>query len=672
MAAVSANLHILCMLIGTAATVQVQTIKQLVEAPMNRLEGETKSCVDVHGRRIPLNVSSCDSYFALSDERKILFTTNFEMSKQHFSQILPKELRTSLEQQIKDFDKKYEQACSNATFYCQFQLRDVMFMSGKASSFVGVCSPCGDDASMTNRLFTIPRNEFYLPMEGSADFNVTMKAGEELWKVEHGADEVVFASTGNSKSSGMPKHPRFGVRLRLKGKLEGDQILMTLSYSTFATERDETSTEMEVYAEREPRQRQVMVVFYFEESDPFPILWVPRMATQALLTHRQGRLVLSELAGGYFTYCNYTLIVKSTDHGWTSRCGRIYSMDGSSNAELTKISAVQIVDQFDPESAADNCTMQMIKIITAEDHSSELQQHVTMILCTCHASMSDKNCDTRFTQDQLNKTTMEKIKQTQCIQFNQDQPNVTVTTGYYTFCGYTEVQGYGGESTYEYGPCNWMSDKPVGIEIWGELCVACCLATPNSPCNAEFQEGGKYRHLFNECQHQLHFGPPNLHAPEILEFPQTLPYAERVLFPHADLIDVNKEFDKLMGVFHMNFENMSITSVATFNPVGHAYFERTNSSYRISSTAMAHNRKMRNFCSLSTWGITELSMGCKCFTMDEIELQCCCLKRVLLHTASLMSVQFPNTIHGVPIDQLHNSWGYRESLAVNKDVFGEE
>ncbi|CAD5219503.1 unnamed protein product [Bursaphelenchus xylophilus] len=674
MAVVSANLHILCMLIGTAATVQVQTIKQLVEMPMNRLEGKTQSCVDVLERRIPLNVSSCDSYFALPSMRERLLTTNFEMSKQDFSQTLPSRLRTPMEQRIKDFDKKYEHACSDASFYCQFQLRDVMFLSGKASSFVGVCAPCGNDTSMTNRLLQIPGKEFYLPMEGSADFKVKLKGDKVLWKVEYDADELVLASTGNSNSSGMPKHPRFGVRLRLKGKLEGDQILMTLSCSTFEIERNATARETEVYVEREPPQ--VTVVNYFEDSDPFPIVWVFRQATKTLFEYQQNQLVLSKLAGGYFTYCNYTLIVKRTDHGWTSLCGRIYFMNGSSIAELEKISAAQIVNHFDPESAADNCTMQMIKVITAEgatkNDSSFLDQHVTMILCMCNASMSDKTCDQKFKQHHLDKETMDKIKKTQCLLLTQDQINVTVDTGYYTYCVYiVEDVFWGLETAKKDEPCYGMRDKPVGIEILNDACFACCLATPNSPCNAEFQEGGKYRNLFNECLHKLHFGPPNVHSPEIVEFPQTLPYAERVFFPHADLIDVNKEFDKLMGVFHMNFENMSITSVATFNPVGHAYFERTNSSYRISSTAMAHNRKMRNFCSLSNWGITELSMGCKCFTMDETELQCCCLKRVLLHAASLMSVQFPNTIHGVPIDQLHNSRGYRESLAVNKDVFIE-
>ncbi|CAD5219505.1 unnamed protein product [Bursaphelenchus xylophilus] len=675
MAVVFANLHILCMLMGTAATVQVDTIKQVVEAPMNRLEGKNKSCVDQFGRQIPLDVPSCDSYFVISGRRAVIEPSTV-ISKKKLIQGLPDSLKAPMEQRIKDFDEKFKKECSNAPFYCQFLLRDVVFPATSISSLLGVCAPCKPNEVKTiNRLLQTPNEQFFLPMEGSIDFNVMLQSEGKQWVIDHNADELLLSTTGNS--SKWLQSPTFAVRLSLTGKEKGGNLSMTLSYSTFVAERKKRQIKKpKVFVRRDPHQ--VTTVFHFDKMIPFPMVWVPQWASAtSFFKSQQGYLGLSELAGSFFTYCNYTSIAKLSNDGWTSLCGRIYFINGSSNAELEKIAAVLVVNKFQPELSVDRCTMQMIRVVHSEgarkNESIFWGQHVTTILCMCNASMSDRRCDKRFNENPLDPRTIASITQTTCLHKEQHQINATASTGYYSYCVYSETRLWGVTTVFRGEPCYTMNDEPVRARIWKGACYACCHASPEYPCNMKFRKGTPFLGVFNECQYKLRYGKPNLHSLEVFEFPKTLPYAQHVLLPRADLIDVNKEFDKLMGFFHMDLRNFLITSVATFNPIGHAYFERVSDfSYKISSNATHRNRKMRTLCSISTWRKMELTMGCRCFVVNETDLQCCCLKRALADAARLMSLQFRKKIQGDPIDELNYSWAYRESVAVNKDVFEEE
>ncbi|CAD5219509.1 unnamed protein product [Bursaphelenchus xylophilus] len=640
---------------------------------IDRLSINRRGVEDRWKRHIPLELSSCVTYLEYDDETNKLKIANFDVSKEEFVKSLPLVLQHGMERRIKEFEKKFkevqEETCQDHPFYCQFQLNNVVFQSQGLGSLMAVCAMCESNFVHINEMLNTPRQNLTIEARGGLNFTIQHEGPHgEPWPVNFTRDELVLEVKTFNPS--LVTEAGSGVEMLMQVDDE-HQGVMQLHYQIFpGVDFDEKMVNMA----RDPPA--IKMTSFYSPSDPMPPLYAPKHVAEDGFFQRQATGVrLVEWVGNYLSYCSRVFVELYAGRKESYLCGRIYFLDGTSGDILKQIHGARtLTPMSEVEPKLGKCDMEVIKMIIAGQESGLFEKHAAMIVCLCKPSLNNTACDESFDQDVLNQTTLQQITQTKCEEGGETDH--TTQTGLFGYCLFTLPTWFAARTIVEretHQECWKLNhETPAAWHLDEGFCYYCCLATAEKPCNLEFVQGGKLYYMTLNCENAKKFGLYNRTSPNFAYFPRELPYAEEVRIQRADLMDVNFEFDGLLGYFHLDLQSLSVRKIATINPAAHAYFEHQNSSYKSSLDSGAFNNWQLALCSYANWTVAHMAQGCKCYTTNQTEQHCCCLKEFLGTLLSVTSSYWSERKFQIAEEDMENHWWYRETMAVNMTVTEEE
>ncbi|CAD5213705.1 unnamed protein product [Bursaphelenchus okinawaensis] len=94
-------------------------------------------------------------------------------------------------------------------------------------------------------------------------------------------------------------------------------------------------------------------------------------------------------------------------------------------------------------------------------------------------------------------------------------------------------------------------------------------------------------------------------------------------------MDVNREFEKLMGFFELDLTVLKVKDTGIFNRVMHAY----NNDTTVAADSTRNTFYTKICGNIEFWDAAEISAQCKCFYSSKTVIHCCCSKTPFMKNA---------------------------------------
>uniref|UniRef100_A0A1I7RQP6 SCP domain-containing protein n=1 Tax=Bursaphelenchus xylophilus TaxID=6326 RepID=A0A1I7RQP6_BURXY len=293
------------------------------------------------------------------------------------------------------------------------------------------------------------------------------------------------------------------------------------------------------------------------------------------------------------------------------------------------------------------------------------RKKVTVLLRACQPDLTNPECDSEWSQDVLDNSTMQKVVKTLCAEGPiSKEINYTTTAAY---CCLAHDYYHIAPVVYSWGysascwDLNYRKDR--SCKIVDGMCECCCFASPlnaraatSVPCNLEF-EG-----LYNNCKRELKFGRLNFSEPNVMKIPKEIPSGKEIILPMEDLKDTSYRYDNLMEFFQIDLKNLTLQQSGVVNPIGHRYSAKDTETSKLA----VHSSKNRVYCAVENWNVKDLAMGCKCFRTRETLVNCCCQRNAGTTTLRAYSMALLYKQRNWNYTALAHTLRYREEFLVNR------
>ncbi|CAD5213697.1 unnamed protein product [Bursaphelenchus okinawaensis] len=323
-----------------------------------------------------------------------------------------------------------------------------------------------------------------------------------------------------------------------------------------------------------------------------------------------GPTCLVKRYGGYLAACSRTAVVDNTKEFYYY-CASYYNIYDSDSRVLDIPFAEVLWAAPNNTVGPYTCGLQVVS--EEDEHENNIEKHVMLFGCFCDPS-GDMNCDTGLPDPRPKDEGFMRPNRT-C--YTGDTDNATIVSGFVGFC------------TYEEGEYN-ITDRAVDNDICFELnskllklkgrCQCCCI-NEVPLCNSLFVPGKQLYDTYRTCEEEAKHGEYDVFFINKMAFHGALPYSSNVFFPPPDVMDINREFEKIMAFFELDVVTFKVEQMGSYNKNPHTYSVGTALQDSIT------NRFYSKICAnIGDWKTSEVTSQCKCFYSTRYKIHCCCSK----------------------------------------------
>ncbi|CAD5213707.1 unnamed protein product [Bursaphelenchus okinawaensis] len=509
--------------------------------------------------------------------------------------------------------------CKTFEYACLITLYGIFLNTAEDDAGSVACAPCKDYNDVLQRIYEQgPSRRFYEAI-GYVYLNFKVVYDGKLARLmlTSGQDKLTMDVTVETTQGVDQKYVGIFIVVR-PNSLYASVLNCTISYSFVRDDHPSSFCEdadAKYTLRRDTAAKFINLRCYFRDTRDYPLFTIPQALNRVNFLYQPceepyaNKTCMSPFIGGFLSSCSFTFIEAGNQEFY---CGGFFNfLEGNRSLDSSIATAIIFSKSYTEKYNKFTCGLFMSDV---RFYGDDAIFHKINIGCLCAITAENRFCDMALS------TTAPSLS----------IPNTTCTldakslyTGPPAYC-YVKDEEYGVTDNVQTGSvCYMLNDRNLAFCVpTKQNCECCCFTAKHDNCNSLFAIGKAFESQYLVCMWELQYGPFTTYIPNFLAFNSFWLYADELVFSTSDIMDFNREFEKLYGFFVLDMKTLKVIRTGIYNPVQHSYAAAPGFTDHAAINRY-YNRRCGN---VREWTLGEISGQHRCFYKDKFTMECCTSK----------------------------------------------